>query len=330
MFDAIKTNKNKYLPNIYVSIGIFIVFGIILSYSIGWRNVEAQSSKPDDFNAGIVRGAWLSQLPVFTDDNFQVKTAFQNNSGFDIVGSVTFFDNDDEIDNKSFDVKNGKLIEISTDITGDRGTHQYSIEIDVYKKVNDGNDTETEGDLLFNQTANTFEIFIDDDTDGDNIGNIDDEDDDNDGVIDTEDEDPLNPPPDPTEEVIEKVKENATNVFEKVNNFTDNVHTSIQEKTETLRDEIKELDDRTEEINTARSGVTSGSELTILTSDQKSELDEIKKIKNIKKGQLALLNFGSFMSANTWFFWIGIIIISYFIFLFLRKMVRKLFRNSYE
>jgi hypothetical protein len=282
-----------------------------------------------DINAGIATGAWLSQLPIFVDDEFEIKTAFQNNAGFDIYARATFFANNAELDSEDFRVRDGALVEISHRTKGEYGNHQFSIDIDVYKLADNSSEEDAnvqlDGDLLFSQTANTLEIFIDNDNDNDGVGDEEDDDDDNDGIPDTEDEDPLNPPVDPADQAINNITENTTVVIENVNSFGEGVHNSLQARADAVRAEITALEEREEKI---RSYKISGDELVVLTAEQDEELKDIVFQKNLKYGQLAALNTTATVFANPWLFWLGILIILYLIYKFLRKIFGRDSRRS--
>lgn len=324
---------------------------VVVVGSVDVSRVYAQSgsdnisnvSGTNTINAGVANGAWLSNLQLFVGDQFNIKTAFQNSAGFDLIVRATFFDNSNEIGSQTLDIRNGKLIEISHKAVAEYGDHRYSIEIEVFKKVNSNNgsddstdltttNSQIDADVLFSQKVKTLAIFIDEDTDGDDVGNIDDDDDDNDGVSDAEDDDPLSPPATATEEVLDKIQNNTSGIFKSINNFTEDTYENLSQKVEAVKSEIETLESEAREIAGIKSDpvANSGSELTIVTSEQSDRLDEINRRKNLKYGQLALLSTASTLFSNAWIFWIGIIILSYLIFLSLRKIVKKLFRKSYE
>lgn len=126
-------------------------------------------------NAGIVQGIWLSQREAFVGDTVTIYAAVQNQSTKSIGGSVTFFSKDAEIGKTTFTVFPNELKRVAVPFTVAYGMQNLTAKV-----LLDGDET-----ALTIQTP-VDSIFIDEDTDGDRIGNQKDEDDDNDGLSDTE------------------------------------------------------------------------------------------------------------------------------------------------
>lgn len=135
-------------------------------------------------NAGFVNGLWYSQSSFFAEDEVRVYTVIQNQSGFDITGTVSFFDNGNSLGQSDFSIVNGRLIEKWADWLVSQGEHEISVKISNTKKIEIGKSPESielDSDLSISEKHN-----IDLDTDGDGVGNKNDFDDDGDGNSDEE------------------------------------------------------------------------------------------------------------------------------------------------
>jgi len=154
---------------------LFIVFCFILFPSF----VLAQ-----DVNAGFVSGIWYSKFPFFSGENIKIYSAVQNHSGSSISGKVFLYDFNDLIGGTNFFVDDGELVDIGIDWIAIQGNHSFRLEI-----------TGADGGLISNSLMGR-EVFVDLDTDNDEIGNREDPDDDNDGLSDEIEQlnglDPLN------------------------------------------------------------------------------------------------------------------------------------------
>lgn len=129
-------------------------------------------------NAGLVSGIWYSKTPFFVGETIRIYTAVQNQSGKDILGTVTFLNNGNTIGELEFSSSAGRLIEKWIDWKVTEGTHKFQIKL-INVKSSSG-----ESVILANSTSGVDEKFADLDTDGDGIGNRNDEDDDGDGISD--------------------------------------------------------------------------------------------------------------------------------------------------
>jgi hypothetical protein len=140
----------------------------------------AQSS-----NMGIINGLWFSQDTFLVDDPLRIYTAVQNNTGSDIQGTVTFFDNDILMGEKSFTALDGRIEEVWMDTVITEKEHRYSVNISSAQVNRPG---ESPQPITPRVTTITQRIVTDIDTDDDGIGDLEDEDDDNDGFTDEEEE----------------------------------------------------------------------------------------------------------------------------------------------
>ena len=135
-------------------------------------------------NAGIVRGLWYSKVPFFAENQVRIYTALQNQSGFDITGTIQFLDGEIIIGESEFSVVDGDLIKEWVDWEVTQGYHSISIKVINVQKHELNKDPEP---ISLNLgTLGSDEQFADFDTDGDLIGNEEDLDDDNDGISDDE------------------------------------------------------------------------------------------------------------------------------------------------
>ncbi len=146
-----------------------------------------------EMNAGIVQGLWYSDKPVFVTDTVRVYVAVRNNTGGDITGSITFYDNGDRFSSMQISALDGRIIEAWADWTPTYGEHTITADLSRVKRSLSG--TEEWVEVISALSEDT--LFVDFDTDGDDIGNTEDTDDDNDGISDEEEEkkgtDPLDP-----------------------------------------------------------------------------------------------------------------------------------------
>jgi len=124
-----------------------------------------------------------------------VYTAIQNNSGSDIQGTIEFLVNGKSVGESAFSIINGRIIEVWTDWEVTQGNHSVAASIKEAFKVEIGKEPELIS--LGNTLLGASEVFADQDTDKDEIGNLEDTDDDNDLLSDETEKqlgtDPLNP-----------------------------------------------------------------------------------------------------------------------------------------
>ncbi|MFH1457324.1 MAG: hypothetical protein ABIF17_04435 [Patescibacteria group bacterium] len=179
-------------------------------------------------NAGFVNGIWYSKQPFFSNEVVRVYNAFQNQSGFDITATVNFFDNDVLIGSNDISVINGRLTEVWVDYTFKPGNHKISVTVTNAKKNAIG--FEPENIEIFNDNLN-IDLFIDEDLDKDDVGNLEDDDDDGDGFLDIEEQklgtDPLDKNSPAPEVIISNKNINSGSISE---NSEDTENKIIQNK----------------------------------------------------------------------------------------------------
>ena len=190
---------------------LFSVCGLMIVFPF---STFAQSS-----NIGIIKGIWFSKSPVFAGETIRVYTGLQNNSGFDVTGTVDFFNNDEHIGSQDFSTLDGRIIESWIDFRPNFGDHTFSV------KINSVQANEIGGKKVIispHETQSNELIFIDYDTDGDGIGNQSDPDDDGDGYSDSEElkhnTDPLDLEEHPTKDEGSSL---LSNVFGEGSNIND-------------------------------------------------------------------------------------------------------------
>ncbi len=142
----------------------------------------AQTSQ-SNFEIGIIPGnIWYSPFKFFAGDKIKIYTAVFNNSGYDISGTVVFFDNNQEIGQKDFFLAAKENIgAISIDWIAKEGKRKISVKLINLNKIIDGKKTYLP---LEEREIAEAKLNIDSDNDGDGIGDSVDEDDDNDGIKD--------------------------------------------------------------------------------------------------------------------------------------------------
>lgn len=168
------------------------------------------SSQAETINAGFVQGLWFSSQPIFAGDTVRVYVAIRNNTEAELKGRVSFYDNDTRFSRMNVSALDGRIVEGWADWTATYGEHSISadltqIEIDYID----------EGAQTASVTAALAEavIFIDNDTDGDDVGDMVDTDDDGDGVSDKDEKlvgtDPLVYDEPESEEAEESTEDNT-------------------------------------------------------------------------------------------------------------------------
>ena len=215
--------------------GVLFLSGVFLFVNV----VVAQT----EINAGFVNGIWYSKMPFFAGDEVRIYAVIQNQSGFDIIGSVQFFDGDKLLNKSDFSVVSGRLTEKWADWKVIRGKRNIVVKISDVKKVEIGKSPET-----VNLIENIFiseKYIVDIDTDKDGVGDQKDLDDDGDGVSDAEEikkgSDPLvfNPPIIQTKKSAEKI-DNDTDILSGENMkiaqsvLTDTAKTAVEISSEIL------------------------------------------------------------------------------------------------
>lgn len=148
-------------------------------------------------NAGIVQGLWYDREVFFAGEPVRVYAAIRNNTGGDLSGTVEFFVNDTKIERNNVDALDGRIIESWADWSPDYGTS--TIRASLTRTEISSTASGTQAVAVTSALAESV-IFIDRDTDNDQIGNLIDPDDDNDGILDEDDDAPLTPTSVPAEE----------------------------------------------------------------------------------------------------------------------------------
>lgn len=288
-----------------------IIFFIIL-YSLVNSLFALPTFANTDINAGFVKGIWFSRVPFFTNETIKIYTAFQNQSEFNISGQVEFKDNDIIIGSTEFSAESGDLIDASIDWTVTKGNHIISA-----KLVNITNE-DSEVVNLESDSTSAEDLFADDDTDGDRIGNIEDTDDDNDGILDQDDPEPLKADSKMiSKESVSKIINVAQNTHntigevlgsfsekkdEKINNILEE-----ERKREKEEKEEKEGEEGEEEVKTSNATTTA----EILTA--KNQIESKEKEPYWEKLKLIILKSLSYILKHQWLFYITSILTVFFI-----------------
>jgi len=286
----------------------YFIFIFFLFIFLSTPNYSKALTKP--VNSGFVSGIWYSQTPFFADETIRIYSAIQNESGFDITGSIRFYDNDNIIGESNFSSISGHLIEEWVDWAVTEGEHKIKVEI--INPVKSSPDSAPEAITLLSSISETATHYADIDTDGDRVGNTDDDDDDNDGLTDEREiELGLNPLKKDTDndgkddseqteqqELIEnKINSDTQTSDNDENKKTDNKETTIVDKATNI---IKNIS------GTLEKGVNSATQKIILSLERKvNDLEDIsdnKDTSNNKKKSF-LKNFLSIMlSLLIWLF----------------------------
>ena len=219
-----------------------------------------------DINAGFVSGLWYSKEPFFAGENIRIYGAIRNHSGYDIDGTLRFFDREQIIGEKKFSAINGELIQEWIDWKVTEGEHEISVKIIDAQRSEPGSGFVSVS--LNPTTSDVSKVIADLDTDRDGVGNTKDSDDDNDGILDSVEiengSDPLDPE-DPgdikaegeleedeaPEGFVDDVLEKAKDANEKINEATsptlEKAKKFFEEKEENLL--IKIEDEKKKELS---------------------------------------------------------------------------------
>ncbi len=134
-----------------------------------------------EFNAGFVEGIWYSTDSLFTGEPTRMYVALRNNTDKDLSGTVQFTDNGTRIGTTFVKALPGAVQEVWIDWTPTYGDHEIAATLIDVKLQAPGESPEQ---VVVESTLAKDTLFIDLDTDSDNVGNKDDTDDDGDSVSD--------------------------------------------------------------------------------------------------------------------------------------------------
>jgi len=161
---------------------------VILSITLGiFYFLPVFAAPTSTINAGFVNGLWFSKTPFFDGDNVRIYTAVQNQSPYDIIGKINFFDSNNIIGSVDFSATTGQLAQKWVDWRAVGGNHSLYATVSNVKKTLPGSEPEDVEIGFF--TLPAVSQFIDIDTDKDGLGNLVDPDDDNDGLSDEREKD---------------------------------------------------------------------------------------------------------------------------------------------
>lgn len=134
-------------------------------------------------NAGIVQGLWYGKEKIFANETVRMYVAIRNYTESDLTGTVEFFDGDKRIERRSVTALDGRIIESWADWTPSYGTHSLKATLSRIELSRVGSTTK---EVTVTSSLAEDTIFVDYDTDSDNIGNEKDQDDDGDGISDVQ------------------------------------------------------------------------------------------------------------------------------------------------
>lgn len=134
-------------------------------------------------NAGIVQGLWYGKEKIFADETVRMYVAIRNYTESDLTGTVEFYDGDKRIERRSVTALDGRIIESWADWTPSYGTHSLKATLSRIELSKVGSTTQ---EVTVTSSLAEDTVFVDYDTDGDNIGNETDSDDDDDTISDVQ------------------------------------------------------------------------------------------------------------------------------------------------
>ena len=155
-----------------LSLSFFIA--LLLPFFVSAQNIQA---------GFLSDNIWYSKDPFFFGEQIRIYSGVFNSADGDLKGTVEFSDNGNPIGSSDFFVeKGGNLNRVWVDWQAGAGEHTIEAKIVSAKLILAGGE-EVAVELAKSQTASS-KRFVDQDIDGDNIGNADDKDDNNDGATD--------------------------------------------------------------------------------------------------------------------------------------------------
>jgi hypothetical protein len=145
----------------------------------------------ETLNAGFVQGnIWYSKDIFFVGETVRIYSGIFNGGSSDVLGTATFYDNNNLIGSTEFSVAGGgRLREVWVDWKVTEGEHAISAKI-LSAKVSKVGTQPKDATLVSAETLKD-KVIVDFDTDKDGIGNQLDADDDGDGIDDKNDSSPL-------------------------------------------------------------------------------------------------------------------------------------------
>lgn len=118
------------------------ILSFLFACLIATAPLPALAAPEGTMNAGFISGIWYSTNSFFIGDKIRIYSAMQNNSGYDIIGTITFYDSQNIIGSSDFSVINGALIQRWADWTVTPGTHNIYARISNARKSEIGKNPE--------------------------------------------------------------------------------------------------------------------------------------------------------------------------------------------
>ncbi|MDP3093457.1 MAG: hypothetical protein Q8N16_01715 [bacterium] len=118
-------------------------------------------------NAGFASSLWYSKDPFFVGERIRIYTAFQNHSGYDLTGKISFFDEQNLIGETDFTAVNNSLVEKWVDWQASFGDHSFTVKLSDVKKSEPGKAAESVSLSL--QVSLPDRKFVDYDSDQDGL-----------------------------------------------------------------------------------------------------------------------------------------------------------------
>lgn len=180
-------------------------------------------------NAGFVQGFWYSTNSPFANEPVRIYVAIRNNTGADLTGAVTFFDNDTRLGSQAVTALDNRIIESWIDWTPSYGEHTLRAELSRVTLSAIGSTTKSI-DVALGSAEET--LFVDIDTDHDRLGNAIDLDDDADGISDESEHargsDPLVAAPNPTAASLSATSNDQTTTVPNTSPLHTNTPTGLE------------------------------------------------------------------------------------------------------
>ncbi len=87
-----------------------IISKLLLFFFVGLALLPSVVLAENKMNAGFVTGLWYSKTPFFAGEKIRIYSVIQNQSNYDLVGTIQFIDNNKIIGEKNFSTIKGNTL----------------------------------------------------------------------------------------------------------------------------------------------------------------------------------------------------------------------------
>ncbi|MFA7302110.1 MAG: hypothetical protein WC069_07400, partial [Candidatus Shapirobacteria bacterium] len=110
-----------------VSAGFFVLLACLFSFT------GLALASDTQINAGLLSDIWFSKLEIKNNDPVSIYGSFQNTSGKNLTGEVSFWVNDKKLEKKSFNAEDNKVVKLESSWVAEVGDFDIKIAVDNLK-----------------------------------------------------------------------------------------------------------------------------------------------------------------------------------------------------